>query len=174
MIFDYFGKIDLYLQKAEQFTPLEFIQYWFIRKPIIGMFTSNIPPKEKSNFDFRLETPDQFGTAGIHKIGFVRIRRLYTISFQCFALDYLQNLLKPNTRFFFPIASCGRSDSTTLWMTDLTQLICAYRLWNEDLEISISTRENENSEIIFRLVQTGMSAGSQNQSRWLCNRSLNL
>jgi 2-iminoacetate synthase len=41
---------------------------------------------------------------------------------------------------------------------DLTQLICAYRLWN--LEISISTRENEN----FRnniIPTTSMSAGSK-------------
>jgi 2-iminoacetate synthase len=29
---------------------------------------------------------------------------------------------------------------------DLTQLICAYRLWNEDLEISISTREMKTLE----------------------------
>jgi hypothetical protein len=31
--------------------------------------------------------------------------------------------------------------------SDLTQLIL--RLWNEDLEISLSTRENENFVIIF-------------------------
>jgi 2-iminoacetate synthase len=35
--------------------------------------------------------------------------------------------------------------------TDLTQLICAYRLWNEDLEISLSTREKKNSVIILFL-----------------------
>jgi 2-iminoacetate synthase len=43
---------------------------------------------------------------------------------------------------------------------DLTQLICAYRLWNEDLEISISTRENENfRNNIIPIGTTSMSAG---------------
>jgi 2-iminoacetate synthase len=27
--------------------------------------------------------------------------------------------------------------------TDLTQLICAYRLWNEDLDIAINTRKGK-------------------------------
>jgi 2-iminoacetate synthase len=45
---------------------------------------------------------------------------------------------------------------------DLTQLICAYRLWNEDLEISISTRENENfRNNIIPIGTTSMSAGSK-------------
>lgn len=45
---------------------------------------------------------------------------------------------------------------------DLTQLICAYRLWNEDLEISISTRENEKfRNHIIPIGVTSMSAGSK-------------
>jgi 2-iminoacetate synthase len=44
---------------------------------------------------------------------------------------------------------------------DLTQLICAYRLW-KDLEISISTRENENfRNNIIPIGTTSMSAGSK-------------
>ena len=46
--------------------------------------------------------------------------------------------------------------------SDLLQLICAYRLWNEDLEISISTRENEKfRNNIIPLGVTSMSAGSK-------------
>ena len=45
---------------------------------------------------------------------------------------------------------------------DLTQLICAYRLWNEDLEISLSTRENERfRNNIIPLGITSMSSGSK-------------
>jgi 2-iminoacetate synthase len=45
---------------------------------------------------------------------------------------------------------------------DLTQLISAYRLWNEDLEISISTRENEKfRNNIIPIGVTSMSAGSK-------------
>lgn len=45
---------------------------------------------------------------------------------------------------------------------DLLQLICAYRLWNADLEISLSTREKEkfrNHIIPYGI--TSMSAGSK-------------
>ena len=45
---------------------------------------------------------------------------------------------------------------------DLTQLICAYRLWNEDVEISISTRENEKfRNNIIPIGVTSMSAASK-------------
>jgi len=45
---------------------------------------------------------------------------------------------------------------------DLLQLICAYRIWNEDLELSLSTRESElfrNNSIGLGI--TSMSAGSK-------------
>ena len=45
---------------------------------------------------------------------------------------------------------------------DLTQLICAYRIWNSDLEISVSTRENEKfRDNIIPIGTTTMSAGSK-------------
>jgi 2-iminoacetate synthase len=45
---------------------------------------------------------------------------------------------------------------------DMVQLICAYRLWNEDLEISVSTRENEKfRDNIISIGATSMSAGSK-------------
>src|SRR5690606_8014154 len=45
---------------------------------------------------------------------------------------------------------------------DLLQLICAYRIWNPDLEISISTRENEKfRNHIISLGATTMSAASK-------------
>ena len=45
---------------------------------------------------------------------------------------------------------------------ELVQLMCAYRLLNEDVELSISTRESENfRNNIIKLGTTSMSAGSK-------------
>ena len=45
---------------------------------------------------------------------------------------------------------------------ELVQLICAYRLFNEDVEISLSTRESENfRNNVIPLGITSMSAGSK-------------
>jgi 2-iminoacetate synthase len=45
---------------------------------------------------------------------------------------------------------------------ELVQLLCAYRLLNEDVELSISTRESENlRNNIIPLGVTSMSAGSK-------------
>jgi 2-iminoacetate synthase len=45
---------------------------------------------------------------------------------------------------------------------ELVQLICAYRLFNQELELSISTRETETfRNHIIKLGITSMSAGSK-------------
>ena len=45
---------------------------------------------------------------------------------------------------------------------ELVQLICAYRIFNEEVELSISTRENEKfRNHIIKLGITSMSAGSK-------------
>jgi len=45
---------------------------------------------------------------------------------------------------------------------ELVQLICAYRIFNEEIELSISTRESESfRDHIIKLGITSMSAGSK-------------
>lgn len=45
---------------------------------------------------------------------------------------------------------------------ELVQLICAYRILNEEVELSLSTRENEKFRNgVVRLGITSMSAGSK-------------
>ncbi|TDE54832.1 2-iminoacetate synthase ThiH [Flavobacterium sp. GT3P67] len=125
---------------------------------------------KKSNFDFRLETPDRIGTAGIHKIGLgvlLGLEDWRTDSFfNALHLDYLQKTYwQTKYSVSFPRLRPAEGIIEPNFIMDdkdLTQLICAYRLWNEDLEISISTRENE----IFRnniipIGVTSMSAGSK-------------
>lgn len=125
---------------------------------------------KKSNFDFRLETPDRIGKAGIHKIGLgvlLGLEDWRTDSFfNALHLDYLQkNYWQSKYSVSFPRLRPAEGIIEPNFIMDdkdLTQLICAYRLWNEDLEISISTRENENfRNNIIPIGITSMSAGSK-------------
>lgn len=125
---------------------------------------------KKSNFDFRLDTPDRIGKAGIHKIGLgvlLGLEDWRTDSFfNALHLDYLQKTYW-QTRYSVSFPRLRPAEGIIepnfiMDDKDLTQLICAYRLWNEDLEISISTRENEKfRNNIIPIGTTSMSAGSK-------------
>lgn len=125
---------------------------------------------KKSNFDFRLETPDRVGKAGIHKIGLgvlLGLEDWRTDSFfNALHIDYLQKKYwQTKYSVSFPRLRPAEGIIEPNFIMDdkdLTQLICAYRLWNEDLEISISTRENEKfRNNIIPIGTTSMSAGSK-------------
>lgn len=128
------------------------------------------PKGRKSNFGFRLETPDRIGNAGIHKIGLGVLLGLedWRIDsfFNALHIDYLQkNYWKSKYSVSFPrLRPAEGIIEPNFIMEDkeLLQLICAYRIWNEDLEISISTRENEKfRNHIISLGATTMSAASK-------------
>ncbi len=128
------------------------------------------PKGKKSNFDYRLETADRLGRAGIHKIG---IGALFGLEdwradsfFTALHLKYLQKTYwKTRYSISFPRLrpfSGGLEPKVEMTDPDLLQVICAYRLLDEEVELSISTRENE----IFRnnivhLGITSMSAESK-------------
>ena len=125
---------------------------------------------KKSNFDYRLETPDRLGAAGIHKIGLgvlLGLEDWRTDSFFCaLHLNYLQNTYwKTKYSMSFPRIRPAEGVDIGKWhITDkeLVQLMCAYRLLNEDVELSVSTRESENfRNNILKLGTTSMSAGSK-------------
>ena len=128
------------------------------------------PKGKKSNFHFRLDTPDRIGRAGIHKMGLGVLLGLedwrVDSFFNALHIDYLQkHYWKSKFSVSFPRLRPAEGiiePNFIMEDKDLLQLICAYRIWNEDLEISISTRENE----VFRnhivsLGATAMSAGSK-------------
>lgn len=128
------------------------------------------PKGKKSNFGFRLETPDRIGNAGIHKIGLGVLLGLedwrVDSFFNAMHIDYLQkNYWKSKYSVSFPRLRPAEGIIEPNFMMsdrDLLQLICAYRIWNEDLEISISTRENEKfRNHIISLGATAMSAASK-------------
>lgn len=128
------------------------------------------PKGKKSNFDYRLETPDRLGRAGVHKIG---IGALFGLEdwradsfFAALHLKYLQkeywqtkySISFPRLRPF----SGGLEPKVEMTDPDLVQLICAYRLLDEDVELSISTRESEIfRDHIIHLGITSMSAESK-------------
>lgn len=128
------------------------------------------PKGKKSNFDFRLETPDRIGNAGIHKMGLGVLLGLedWRIDsfFNALHIEYLQKQYwKSRFSVSFPRLRPAEGIIEPNFMMsdkDLLQLICAYRIWNEDMEISISTRENEKfRNNIISLGATAMSAGSK-------------
>ena len=109
------------------------------------------PKGKKSNFDFRLDTPDRLGKAGIHKIGLGALFGLEDWRadsfFTALHLKYLQKTYwKTKYSISFPRLrphSGGLEPKVEMTDPDLVQLICAFRLLDEDVELSMSTRESE-------------------------------
>lgn len=128
------------------------------------------PKGKKSNFWYRLETPDRLGKANIHKMGLgvlIGLEDWRTDNFfTALHLDYLEkaywqtkySLSFPRLRPF----SGGLEPKMVMSDKELVQLICAYRIFNEEVELSISTRESESfRNNIIPLGVTSMSAGSK-------------
>jgi len=128
------------------------------------------PKGKKSNFNYRLDTPDRLGKAGIHKIGIgvlLGLEDWRTDSLFCaIHLDYLQKTYW-QTKYSISFPRMRPAEGIiepNVIVTDkeLVQLICAYRLLNEDVELSLSTRESEKfRNNIIPLGITSMSAGSK-------------
>ena len=128
------------------------------------------PKGKKSNFYYRLDTPDRLGKAGVHKMGLgalIGLEDWRTDSFFCAAhLDYLEktyweskySISFPRLRPF----SGGLEPKVAMNDRELVQLICAYRIFNEEVELSLSTRESQKfRDHVFQLGITSMSAGSK-------------
>ncbi|MBI3510439.1 MAG: 2-iminoacetate synthase ThiH [Bacteroidetes bacterium] len=128
------------------------------------------PKGKKSNFNYRLETPDRVGAAGIHKIGLgvlLGLEDWRTDAFFCaLHLDYLRKKYwRSKLSVSFPRMRPAEGiiePNVIVSDKELVQMMCAYRLFNEDLELSISTRESEKfRNNIIPLGITSMSAGSK-------------
>lgn len=128
------------------------------------------PKGRKANYQYRLDAPDRIGEAGIHKIGLGVLLGLEDwrtdTFFTALHLDYLEKKywqtkysiafprLRPHAGGFEPNSIVGHKE--------LVQLICAYRLFNEQIELSLSTRENAFfRDHMVSLGVTTMSAGSK-------------
>ena len=125
---------------------------------------------KKSIFSYRIDTPDRICEAGIRKVGLGCLMGLEDWRTDCFfTAMHLRYLEKKYWRTRYSISlprlrpHAGLQDQKNI-QTDreLLQLICAYRLFDPDVEISLSTRESA----IFRdnaskIAVTSLSAGSR-------------
>ena len=124
----------------------------------------------KSDMRYRLETPDRLGHAGVKKIG---LGALYGLSdwraeswFVGLHLRYLEKTFW-RTRYSISFPRLRPHEGTDIALTqfgerDLVQAACAFRLFSQEVELSLSTRESEHfRNHAFPLGFTSMSAGSK-------------
>ncbi|MBD5327522.1 MAG: 2-iminoacetate synthase ThiH [Muribaculaceae bacterium] len=130
------------------------------------------PAGMKSNFEWRVNGFDRMGAAGVHKIGLgvligledwrtdvtMMARHLLYLRKHYWRTRYSVNFprMRPSEGHFRP----------NVVMTDreLAQLTFAYRLFDHDVDISVSTRETPDfRNNIATLGATSMSAGSKTE-----------
>ncbi|WP_404422186.1 2-iminoacetate synthase ThiH [Nibricoccus sp. IMCC34717] len=124
----------------------------------------------KSDMAFRLDTPDRLGRAGVKKIG---LGALYGLSdwraeawFVGLHLRHLEKMYwKTRYSISFPRLRPHEGHDiavTPFFERDLVQVACAFRLFSQEVELSLSTRESAAfRNQAFRLGFTSMSAGSK-------------
>jgi len=172
----YFSTISIEIQPLEQDEYEKLIEKGLYATLVYqetyhrGTYKIHHPKGKKSNFDYRLETADRLGRAGIHKIG---IGALFGLEdwrtdsfFTALHLKYLQKTYwKTKYSISFPRLrpfSGGLEPKVEMTDPDLLQVICAYRILDEEVELSISTREKEIfRDHIVHLGITSMSAESK-------------
>ena len=128
------------------------------------------PKGKKSNFEYRLNTPDRLGQVGLQKIGIgvlLGLEDWRTESF--FAALHFSYLKKQYWKSKYSIsfprlkpAIDAHPPKNPISDRELVQLITAWRLLDEDLELYLSTRETSFfRDNVFHLGITAMSAGSK-------------
>jgi 2-iminoacetate synthase len=127
---------------------------------------------QKKDFHYRLATPDRAAKAGIDKVGLGVLLGLDDWRVDALLMghhiDYLE---KKYWRSRYSISlprlrPCTGGVNPKMPLTDLglVQLICAFRLFNPQLEISLSTRETASfRDSLLPLGVTHLSAGSSTQ-----------
>ncbi|CNF24244.1 thiamine biosynthesis protein ThiH [Yersinia nurmii] len=128
---------------------------------------------QKQDFHWRLTTPDRLGRAGIDKIGLGALIGLsHNWRTDCYMLAehlfYLQQTYW-QTRYSisFPrLRPCagGIEPASLMSESQLVQLICAFRLFAPDVELSLSTRESPFfRDHVIPVAINSVSAGSKTQ-----------
>ncbi len=174
----YFSQISLEVQ------PLEEEEYHTLKHSGLGCvyiyqetyrqqtYPSYHPAGKKADYRYRLEAPDRIGQAGVAKIGIGALLGLedwrVDSFFTALHLQYLEKRywqtkysvslprLRPHAGNFSPKAPISDRE--------IVQLICAYRLFDRQVEISVSTRESAAfRNRLMKLGITAMSAGSSTE-----------
>jgi 2-iminoacetate synthase len=129
------------------------------------------PKGMKSKFDWRLDVFDRMGKAGVHKIGLGVLIGLEDwrtdVTMMAFHLRYLQKRYwQTKYSISFPRMRPheGETFRPNVIMSDkeLAQLIFAFRLFDHDVELALSTREDQQfRDHMATLGITSLSAGSK-------------
>lgn len=126
----------------------------------------------KSDFNHRLDAPDRIGQAKVHKIGLGVLLGLDDWRTDSIMMaHHLRHLQKRYWRSRFSVAfprirpcAGGIAPKSVISDLELVQLIAAWRLFDADLEMSLSTRESpEFRNHAARMGFTTMSAESKTQ-----------
>lgn len=130
------------------------------------------PHGMKSHFDWRLNGFDRMGDAGVHKIGIGALLGLEDWRAEAVMMGHhLRYLQKKYWRSRFSInfprlcpSESGFKPNFPVTDKDLVQLILAFRIFDRDIDISISTREKpELRDNLVPLGVTSLSAGSRTE-----------
>ncbi|WP_372872031.1 2-iminoacetate synthase ThiH [Shewanella sp.] len=124
---------------------------------------------KKTDFVWRLDTPDRLARAGVDKIGLGVLLGLDDWRLDALIMGHHLSYLERRywrTRYSISLPRlrpCTGGVPPKMEISDLglVQLICAFRLFNEALDISLSTRERPDfRDNLFALGITQTSAGS--------------
>ena len=130
------------------------------------------PKGMKSIFEWRLNGFDRMGQAGVHKIGMGVLIGLEDwrtdVAMMAIHLRYLQkHYWKTRYSVNFPRmrpSESGYQPNVTMTDKELAQLTFAFRIFDHDVDISYSTRENPVFRAnMMKLGVTSMSAGSKTE-----------
>lgn len=138
---------------------------------------------KKQDMRWRMETPDRLGEAGIDKIGLGVLLGLgdWRVDSLMLAhhLGYLRKRYwKSRYSLSFPrLRPCTGGGNPTYPVSErqLVQLICAWRLLDHEVELSLSTRESATfRDAVIPLGITSVSAGSSTQPGGYAERQIEL
>ena len=134
---------------------------------------------KKTDMRYRMETPERIGEAGIDKVGIGALLGLYdwkadTVALAKHLLYLRKHYWQMRVSLSFPRlrpAAGNVEIKTPVSDLEMIQILCAWRLFDNELEISISTRENSRfRDVITPIVITSISAESSTQPGGYANK----
>lgn len=138
---------------------------------------------KKADMRFRMETPDRLGQAGIDKVGMGALLGLYDwkvdlVATAMHVLYMRDKHWKTNLSISFPRlrpAQGGFEPHSPVSDAKLLQIICAWRIFDNELDLTISTRESAQfRDLILPVGITALSAGSSTEPGGYAHKGQNL
>ena len=138
---------------------------------------------KKADMRYRMETPDRLGQAGIDKVGMGALLGLYDWKVDLCALAmhvlYMRDhYWKTNLSISFPRlrpATGGYEPHLPVNDAKMVQIICAWRIFDNELDLTISTRESAQfRDLVLPIGITAVSAGSSTEPGGYAHKGKNL